>query len=233
MIIEKTGNIFTTKCQTIVNTINCVGIMGAGIAYEFRLRDKEMFESYKLLCADKKIDIGKLWIYNTKHNSYSKILNFPTKYDWKYPSKIEYLNKGLEKFVNTYKIKGINSIAFPLLGADRGGIDKEVSLQIMKKYLSKCDIDIEIWHYDPMAKDDLYEKFKIIFNEINIETIKKESKIRLDILKKIQIALNKPRIRTISGLLTEKGIGDKSLEKLFFYTNNYKKNNTNLFNFYN
>ena len=64
MIIKKTGNIFTTQCQTIVNTINCVGVMGAGIAYEFRLRDPEMFERYKELCQNKTIDIGKLWIYN-------------------------------------------------------------------------------------------------------------------------------------------------------------------------
>ena len=163
MIIEKKGNIFTTKCQTIVNTINCVGVMGAGIAYEFRLRENDMYVKYQALCNERKIDIGILWIYRTqKYN----ILNFPTKYDWKYPAKEEYLQKGLQKFVETYQQKGITSIAFPLLGADRGGLNPQDSLKIMFKYLSNCDIDIEIWHFDPYAKDDLYEEFKGVFKDI-------------------------------------------------------------------
>ncbi len=57
MIIRKQGNIFTTKCQTIVNTVNCVGVMGAGIAYEFRLRESDMFNKYKELCDNKMMDI--------------------------------------------------------------------------------------------------------------------------------------------------------------------------------
>jgi O-acetyl-ADP-ribose deacetylase (regulator of RNase III) len=220
MIIEKTGNIFTTKAQTIVNTVNCVGVMGAGIAYEFRLREPEMFEKYKGLCSAKQLDIGKLWIYETKHKEYAnfqKILNFPTKYHWKYPSKEEYLQQGLEKFVATYKEKNITSVAFPLLGADRGGLDKNRSISIMKQYLSQCDIEVEIWHFDPMAKDDLYEDFKTMFQELNDETIKIESKIRIDIVKKIRMALDRDDINSISGLLRVKGVADKSLEKLFNY----------------
>jgi len=185
MIIEKNGNIFTTDAQTIVNTVNCVGVMGAGIAYEFRLREPEMFEKYKGLCSTKQIGIGKLWIYEAKSegpSKYKKILNFPTKDNWKYPSKEEYLHLGLEKFVATYKERNITSVAFPLLGADRGGIDKRRAISIMEQHLSKCDIDVEIWHFDPMAKDDMYEDFKSIFQEIDDETIKNESKIRIDIV---------------------------------------------------
>jgi len=228
MIVERKGNIFTTKAQTIVNTINCVGVMGAGIAYEFRLRENEMFQKYQQLCKEKKIDIGILWIYKTKAQN---ILNFPTKYDWKYPSKKEYLHKGLQKFVDTYKQKGVTSIAFPLLGADRGGIDVEESLNIMRHYLSKCDIDVEIWHFDPSAKDDLYEEFKSIFFELDNVTIKNESKIRIDIVNKIRKALEDPHINSLSGLLRVKGIGDKSLEKLFIYISSYKEKNINLFTY--
>lgn len=232
MIIEKNGNIFTTEAQTIVNTVNCVGVMGAGIAYEFRLREPEMFTKYKDLCNSKQIDIGKLWIYEAKsegHSKYNKILNFPTKNHWKYPSKEEYLHLGLEKFVATYKERNITSVAFPLLGADRGGIDKNRSISIMEQYLSKCDIDVEIWYFDPMAKDDLYEDFKSIFQEIDDQTIKNESKIRIDIVKKIRAGLDKPDINSISGLLRVKGVADKSLEKLFNYIKSNK--NMNLFNY--
>lgn len=230
MIIEKRGNIFTTDCQTIVNTINCVGVMGAGIAYEFRLRDRSMFKKYQQLCLEKKIDIGILWIYNILDSnvSYKKILNFPTKYNWKYPSKEEYLHKGLQKFVDTYKDKSITSIAFPLLGADKGGLNPNKSLEIMKSYLSKCDIKIEIWHFDPKSKDDLYEKFKAIFNSVDIHTLKIESKIRIDKLKLISDALKKDDINSLSGLLRVQGIGDTTIEKLFDYTQQYKVNK-NLF----
>lgn len=228
MIIERTGNIFTTKCETLVNTINCVGVMGAGIAYEFRLRYPDMYEKYKKYCIEKNIDIGILWIYKSIDKN---VLNFPTKFDWKYPSKIEYLEKGLQKFVDTYQQKEITSIAFPLLGAQKGGISTKNSLEIMIKYLSKCDIDIEIWHFDPSAKDDLYEEFKSVFTEIDDNTIKDQSKIRIDIVKKIRQSITNPNINSLSGLLSVKGIGDTSLEKLFLYIQNYKKSNINLFNY--
>ena len=228
MIIEKTGNIFTTKCQTIVNTVNCVGVMGAGIAYEFRLRHPDMFTKYQALCDNKHLDIGKLWIYSTDE---IKILNFPTKYDWKYPSKEEYLHKGLQKFIETYKQKGITSVAFPLLGAQKGGITPEISLAIMENYLKDCDIDIEIWHFDPSAEDDLYNQFRSVLQELDDTTIKNESKIRIDIVKKIREALDDKSINSISGLLRVKGIGDISLEKLFKYIMGYEKSNINLFNY--
>lgn len=233
MIIEKTGNIFTTQSQTIVNTINCVGIMGAGIAYEFRLRQRDMFEKYQQLCIDKQIKIGNLWIYSPKEDTcgYEKILNFPTKDDWRQPSSESYLHKGLTKFIQTYKEKNITSIAFPMLGADKGGINPEKSLQIMESYLKNCDMDVEIWHFDPSAKDDLYENFKAMFNELDTETIKKESSIRIDKVKLVKECLNNPHTNSLSGLLREKGIGETTIEKLYDYVKNQKPD-TNLFSHY-
>jgi len=77
----------------------------------------------------------------------------------------------------------------------------------------------------------LYEEFKAILQNIDNDTIKKESKIRVDIIKKIREALENPTINSLSGLLRVKGVGDKSLEKLFMYINNYKQNNINLFTY--
>lgn len=228
MIIEKTGNIFTTQCDVIVNTVNCVGVMGAGIAYEFRLRHPAMFKKYQALCANKEIDIGKLWIYNSDDK---KILNFPTKYDWKLPSKEEYLHRGLQKFIETYQQRGISSIAFPLLGAQKGGLSSERSLAIMEQHLKNCDIDIEIWHFDPTAEDDLYNQFKSVMHELDDATIKTESKIRIDIVKKIRNALDDRTINSISGLLRVNGVGDASLEKLFRYVMDYERNHLDLFTF--
>ena len=225
MIMEKTGNIFTTKAQTIVNTINCVGVMGAGIAYEFRLRDKDMFEKYQQLCSKKNIDIGKLWIYQTDDESasYEKILNFPTKYNWKLPSKEEYLHKGLQKFIQTYKEKNIKSIAFPILGADKGGLNPKKSLEIMRSYLGNLDIDVEIWHFNPTAKDDLYEKFKTLFLKLDEQKIKVDSAIRIDKVRLVKKSLQDENINSLSSLLRVKGIGESTLEKLFGYIKNYKE----------
>jgi O-acetyl-ADP-ribose deacetylase (regulator of RNase III) len=213
MIIEKKGNIFNTDCQTIVNTINCLGVMGAGIAFEFRLRYPSMYDRYKVLCKEEKIQIGLLWIYSI--NEQKKILNFPTKYDWKKSTKIEYLEKGLNKFVNTYKTKNITSIAFPFLGANNGGLSKDESFLIMKKYLIKCDIPIEIWHYESSASDDLFEKFKSIMQNNHIVFLAKETSINQSTLMKIKENLTNPNFSSISSLLNIKGIGKKTIEKLF------------------
>lgn len=136
------GDIFSSPTQTIVNTINCVGVMGKGIALEYKKRYPKMFVRYKTLCDSKLINIGTLWLYKDIDKW---VLNFPTKDHWRNPSELEYLKLGLEKFVKTYEDKGITSISFPLLGASNGGLDPDVSLTIMKHYLKKCKIPIYIF----------------------------------------------------------------------------------------
>jgi len=232
MIEIKKGNIFTTNCHTIVNTINTVGVMGAGIAYEFKLRFPEMFEKYKYFCDKEQIDIGNLWIYKlTKfdNENYEYILNFPTKQHWKYPTKIEYLERGLQKFIDTYKQKKILSIAFPLLGASKGGLSEKQSISIMKRYLEQVDIPVEIWYFEQNATDDLYEDFKEKFLNLDVNIIKEQSKLRIDFINKIKLALQRDDINSLSGLLRVKGIGDVSLEKSFRFIRNYK--DETLFNF--
>jgi len=210
------GNIFTSNCQTLVNTINCVGVMGAGIALECRLRYPEMHNKYIELCEDKKIDTGLLWIYKSTDRW---VLNFPTKKHWKYPSKKEYLYAGLDKFVKTYTDRGIQSIAFPLLGADKGGIPQEESLQIMKSYLKDAAIDIEIYRYDPKAKDDLYDKTKEWLLSQRIENIAKSTQLRKDYVGKVIDAIESPSIMQLNQLARVKGIGIKTLEKVFQFAN--------------
>lgn len=147
--IIKNSNIFNTQCQTLVNTINCVGVMGNGLALEMKNRYPSMFEKYKEYCNRGLINIGSLWLYkNISGKKITKwILNFPTKKDWKNKSEYEYIEKGMEKFVNTYKEKGITSIAFPMLGCGNGGLNKDIVLEIMTKYLIKCeDIIVEIYY---------------------------------------------------------------------------------------
>ena len=215
MVTLKYGNIFNTKAGTIVNTINCVGVMGAGIAYEFRLRYPEMFARYVELCSEdnpNKIDIGKLWLY--KVNDGRQVLNFPTKKHWKDPSKMSYIKAGLEKFANTYVSKNIDSVAFPLLGAANGGLDKDEVINLMMKFLEPLNIECEIWEFDENASDDLYD-FALNFD---IDEIKRQTKI-LGVknirFQAIKDAIDSGLYHSLSSLLRAPGIGDKSLEACF------------------
>ena len=144
LTIIKNRNIFDSQCQTIVNTVNCVGVMGKGLALEMKKRYPNMFDKYKDYCDKGLIDIGKLWLY--KHSDNKWILNFPTKKHWKNGSEYEYIEEGMKKFVETYQEKGITTIAFPMLGCNNGGLEKDVVIQIMTKYLIKCDnLIVEIY----------------------------------------------------------------------------------------
>ena len=144
LTIIKNRNIFDSQCQTIVNTVNCVGVMGKGLALEMKKRYPNMFDKYKDYCNKGLIDIGKLWLY--KHSDDKWILNFPTKKHWKNNSEYEYIEEGMKKFVETYQEKGITTIAFPMLGCNNGGLEKDVVIQIMTKYLIKCNnLIVEIY----------------------------------------------------------------------------------------
>ena len=216
------GNIFTSECQTLVNTVNCQGVMGAGIALEFKLRLPEMYEQYVDKCRKGEIDIGRSWLYKPLLDPRDTrwVLNFPTKRQWRYPSKIEYLEAGLEEFLLTYRHYGIKSIAFPVLGASNGGLDEEESLAVMRKYLVRCDIPVEIYQYDPTAIDDLFREFqqKLVPNR-DKTSVAKNMGVRVDRLNSILNILNEPDnpIKSLSQLATVRGIGAKTLEKCFRY----------------
>jgi O-acetyl-ADP-ribose deacetylase (regulator of RNase III) len=207
------GNIFNTKAQTIVNTVNCVGVMGKGIALVFKLRYPLMFDIYQDYCKKRLIDIGKLWIYKGDKND-PWVLNFPTKTHWKLPSEYEYIEKGLQKFVETYKEKGITSIAFPLLGANNGGLNSQKVEELMISYLSKCDIPVEIYHYDPQAPDDLFEEFRNKWKQIPQDQKKKllRTSKRVDT---IDLAVNSESVRSMISLIEYPGIGIKTMESCF------------------
>ena len=216
-MIEKIckGNIFNSKAQTIVNTVNCVGVMGKGIALVFNLRYPKMFDEYAGLCKKHMISPGKLWIYKGEPEA-PWVLNFPTKFHWKYPSKIEYIESGLQKFVDTYKEKGITSIAFPMLGTHNGGLDKEEVRSLMERYLNKCDIPIEIYDYDPSAPDDLFDEFKSKWITIPKGQLKDITGIRTQKqIDTIDYAVNSAGIKSMISLIEYPGIGLVTMQKCF------------------
>lgn len=153
MITYVAGSVFSSPAQVLVNTVNTQGVMGKGVAAEFKRIYPEMFAQYRALCELNKIDVGVLWIYKTSHKW---VLNFPTKKHWRNPSKPEYIEAGLRKFYDKYSQLGIHSIAFPALGCGNGGLDWEsVVKPIMEKYLKRLPIDVFI--HLPWVNSDLPE----------------------------------------------------------------------------
>lgn len=135
------GDIFESKAQVIVNTVNCQGIMGKGLALAFKQKYPAMFKVYQQECRTGKLHIGKPTLYQ---ESTPWILNFPTKDSWRGNSKLEYLQKGLEFLVAHYKNAGIKSIAFPKLGTQNGKLSWNEVGPLMAEYLSQLDIDVYI-----------------------------------------------------------------------------------------
>lgn len=145
MLMYVQQDIFKSPAQVIVNTVNTVGVMGKGIAKRYKEIYPDMYKQYQKFCEQHLLDIGKLWIYksNTKW-----ILNFPTKKHWRNPSKIEYIEQGLKKFVETYEEKGVSSVSFPQLGCGNGGLDWENEVRpLMEKYLKDLPIDVFVHIY--------------------------------------------------------------------------------------
>ena len=208
------GNIWTTKHKVLVNTVNCEGVMGAGIALESSLRYPEMYARYKRICEDGNLNIGNLWIYKDSNPYW--IMNFPTKKSWKLPSRIEYLELGLKKFVETYKEKEVDSIAFPLLGAANGGLDEKVVLEVMKNYLVNLDIPVEIYLYDTKAFDDYFPEFREILLSNQIEDLVRKTKIQEKYLSKIiEVITENDNVYQIMQLKKIKDIGNSTIKKIF------------------
>lgn len=148
------GDIFEADTQTIVNTVNCVGVMGKGLALEFKKRYPKMYEEYRKEYEKGRLDIGRLHLY--KDNSNHWILNFPTKKHWRQKSRLEYIRKGLETFAEKYRDWGIKSIAFPQLGCQLGGLNWKDVKPIMEHYLKNLpDLSAVIYTFKPKKKEHM------------------------------------------------------------------------------
>lgn len=148
MIVFKTDDIFKSESQTLVNTVNCKGVMGKGIALQFKKKYPDMFNEYRLACKQGYIkNGGDLWIWDyVDLYKPKKILCFATKEEWWHPSKLEWIERGLQKFVKDYKYFGITSIAWPKLGCTNGKLNWEKDVKpLMIKYLESLDIVCEIY----------------------------------------------------------------------------------------
>lgn len=151
------GNIFDSKADVLVNTVNCVGVMGKGIALDFKKRFPAMFSDYSERCAAHELKPGKPYYYHDLAGA--SVINFPTKDHWRSPSKLSYIIDGLDWFVENYESYGIKSVAFPPLGCGNGGLTWDIIGPIMYQKLIKLPIYIEIYAPFGTSPDKLKPEF--------------------------------------------------------------------------
>lgn len=137
------GDLFTSTSQTLVNTTNCVGVMGKGIALEFKNRSPNMFKDYRARYLDDSLKIGEPYVYKGLLKPW--IMNFPTKIDWRRKSEIDWIIDGLQYVVDHYKEWGITSLACPMLGCDNGKLNPDEIYPLMKRYFEQLDIQVEVF----------------------------------------------------------------------------------------
>ena len=146
----KKGDMFAEPVEALVNTVNCVGVMGKGVALEFKKRWPTNFKEYKKLCDSKGLVPGEMFIFDTKELFAKQgpryLVNFPTKAHWRSKSKISYVQDGLDALREDIITYGIKSIAIPPLGCGNGGLAwADVKPLIISKLSSLENVEIVVF----------------------------------------------------------------------------------------
>ena len=151
------GDLFASKAQTLVNTVNCVGVMGKGVALEFRKRFPAMYADYLKRCETRSVKLGQPYLY--KDLTLPWVLNFPTKDHWRSVSRIEDIIRGLNYVEAHYREWGITWLAGPSLGCGQGQLEWRVVGRTLYRHLKRLDIPVEL--FAPYGTP--WPKFNLIF----------------------------------------------------------------------
>ena len=149
MIRFTQGNLLDADVEAIVNTVNTVGVMGKGIALMFKERFPENFKAYEAACRRKEVAIGKMFVSESPELHGPRwIINFPTKTNWRFPSKLEWIASGIDDLKRVILDKGIKSIALPPLGSGNGKLDWRDVRPLIEKALGDLP-GVETIIYEP------------------------------------------------------------------------------------
>ncbi len=122
MIEYTQGDILQAEAEALVNTVNCVGVMGRGIALHFKHAYPANFKAYAAACKRGDVQPGRMFVYDTEMPAPRWIVNFPTKRHWRSKSRIEDIESGMDALVDELRTRGISSVAIPPLGSGLGGL---------------------------------------------------------------------------------------------------------------
>jgi O-acetyl-ADP-ribose deacetylase (regulator of RNase III) len=218
MIRFVTGNLLKAEVEALVNTVNTVGVMGKGIALQFKETFQENYKLYKKAAEQDLLKTGEVFLVPTNRMDGVKwIVNFPTKKHWRQPSKIEYVADGLDDLVQKIEQHNIRSIAMPPLGCGNGGLDWAIVKDIIiKKLHNLTDVDIHVYEPSEIAYAD--------------QTKKQKEKPRLTLTRALILYLMKSYAQleySLTVLETQKlvyllkRLGDEKLAEIQFEKNQY------------
>lgn len=162
MIDYKIGNILTEDAEALVNTVNCVGVMGRGIALQFKKAFPENFKAYAAACKQELLQPGRMFVFETGQLTNPRyIINFPTKRHWKGKSRIEDIDTGIAALATEIRSRNIRSIAIPPLGSGLGGLDwSEVRPRIDAALRDISDLKVIIFEPGGGPEDDRANRSK-------------------------------------------------------------------------
>lgn len=150
--------IMKSRMQTITNTVNCVGVMGKGVALRFKTAHPANFKDYVSRCNRNAVQPGVPYVFHADPKrdkpELELILNFPTKNHWRNPSQIEWVESGLEILADRYSEWGITSLALPPLGCGNGGLEWADVWPLIDRHLGALPIEIEVWVPDGEEADE-------------------------------------------------------------------------------
>ncbi len=161
MVTVKLGDLFDSQAQTLVNTVNCVGIMGKGIALEFKKRFPDMYEDYVQRCARREVRLGEPYFF--RRLMLPSIINFPTKDHWRAVSRLEDIEAGLRHLESHYKDWGITSLAVPPLGCGHGHLEWRVVGPTLYRHLKRLEIPVDLYAPFGTPHEELNPKFLDLF----------------------------------------------------------------------
>lgn len=156
MIEYTIGDMFESDAEALVNTVNTMGVMGKGVALQFKNRYHDNYKAYAEACKRGEVRIGQMLVVRDQSLLGEKlIVNFPTKTDWRKPSEYEYVAQGLDALVDTINQYGIKSIAIPPLGAGNGGLRWDRVKQMIEEKLAGLDVRIVVYEPSWQVKEQL------------------------------------------------------------------------------
>ena len=138
MIRYSNGDMFSDDCEALVNTVNCVGIMGRGVALQFKNRFPSNFKAYAAACRAGEVHCGRMFVFGTEELLNPKwIVNFPTKCHWRNKSRLEDIAEGLDDLADVVERLGVKSISMPPLGCGLGGLEWRIVKPLIERKLAK------------------------------------------------------------------------------------------------
>lgn len=135
------GDMFDHISEAMVNTINCVGVMGKGVALEFKNRHPNMFHTYQQLCKGKAIKPGNVWIWRAPDYA---VLNTATKYHWRDPSRYSWVREAAMTLNQQIIVNGFKTVAMPPLGCGNGGLQWRMVQSILETYLGHLGAVVKV-----------------------------------------------------------------------------------------